>query len=167
MNDDKRTHNAENTNVLLHTANNVPLNEEIRIHNYSKRRYLTKREILDLVESKFNQGITIIDVKNRFNIGKTEAQRTIKYFHTIGLLFTAQDLTNEGLEFPFMRNSNPQHYYTTSKKFEIVDQKSIIFTILIAYTIFLLAQINESDLIKRKRKTRMRMRMKIQRGEYE
>jgi hypothetical protein len=52
-------------------------------------------------------------------VNKTKAQRKLKYFHERDVLFTAKDLTLEGIS--ILQNKSPQQYFPTCIKAEIVE----------------------------------------------
>ena len=60
------------------------------------------------------KGLTIRDLITKFSVKKSQAQRSFKYFHSTGILFTAQDLIRQGID--LLQNKNPQEYYPTCIK---------------------------------------------------
>ena len=55
----------------------------------------------------------------KFSIKKGQAQRSLKHFHPVGVLFTAQDLISEGIH--LLQNKNPQEYFAVCMKAEILE----------------------------------------------
>lgn len=107
-------------NVLLDTNNSVPLDQDTRI--YLKRKYISKNQISELAESKGIKGITIHDIQKN-NASIKSAQRQLKYFHDLRVLFTAQDLINQDIQLPpTFRNRRPQRYYAYSKKADLIEK---------------------------------------------
>jgi hypothetical protein len=104
--------------VLLHGFENVPIHEV----GHSSRKYIFEKTIQDLATKKYEEsgyGITFEDVKTSFCVPKPKAQRSLKYFHDNGVLFTAKDLTSQGIN--FISNTNPQQYFSTSIKPNILE----------------------------------------------
>jgi len=103
--------------VPLSIIENVPNQEDTHIDLC--KRYVTKKQITKFAESKGIRGITIYDLQQP----KKNAQRRLKHFCESGVLFTARDLVNQGIELPpNFRNHRPQRYYPTSKKPEIIEK---------------------------------------------
>jgi len=108
-------------NEPLPITENVLLSEET--HTSTKRNYVTKKQILDLAESKGSDGLTLYDIKVDLRLSKRAGQRKLKYFHAKKVLFTAQDLIEQGLELPpTFKNRRPQRYYATSIKAGILEK---------------------------------------------
>jgi hypothetical protein len=66
----------------------------------SLRRYKTKDIVEKKAIEKYQQnglGITFEDIEREFSLNKAKAQRTLKYFHDIQVLFAANDLILEGI----------------------------------------------------------------------
>ncbi|MFZ0513841.1 MAG: hypothetical protein WAM14_19700, partial [Candidatus Nitrosopolaris sp.] len=59
------------------------------------------------------------DIERGFSVNKTKAQRSLKYFHAANVLFTANDLILEGIT--ALPNKNPQQYFPTCIKAEIIE----------------------------------------------
>jgi hypothetical protein len=117
---DKECRDARNTNVPLHEDNNAPIDKEIRIVG---RGYITKKRVSVLAECYGKRGITFHEIMIAFKTEKTNAQRRIKYFHQSKVLFTAQDLIDQGIELPpTFKNHIPQKYYATSMKADIIEK---------------------------------------------
>jgi hypothetical protein len=86
-------------------------------HDIKTRNYTTKKTIEDLAEQKYRacgKGIKFEDLKRRFSVNKPQAQQCLKHFHEVGVLFTAQDLTSQGID--LISNTNPQQYFRMSIK---------------------------------------------------
>ena len=64
-------------------------------------------------------GITFEDLTTRFRIKRPQAQRSLKHFHARGILFTAVDLINQGIN--LIQNTNPQQYFPTCIKADIIE----------------------------------------------
>jgi hypothetical protein len=63
--------------------------------------------------------ITFQDLMKEFSINKKSAQRMIKFSHLKNTLFTGNDLISEGIG--LLRNTNPQQYFPSSIKAEILE----------------------------------------------
>jgi hypothetical protein len=88
----------------------------------SLRKYKTKEIVEKIAIEKYQKnglGITIEDIGGNFSINKVKAQRKLKYFHERDILFTANDLTLEGIT--VLQNKSPQHYFPTCIKSKIVE----------------------------------------------
>ena len=108
-------------NVPLCKDDNVPLDELVQ--QYRKRQYLRSTTVTNLAVRKGIKGITWIEVRNEVSCSKKKAQRKLKELHSKRLLFTAQDLRNQGLELPStFGNRKPQRYFATSIKSNIIEQ---------------------------------------------
>ena len=106
--------------VPIGSEENVPL--EQLVHSLSPRKYIKRKSLEDLALDKASKGITWKDLRDKFSCSKGEAQRKLKYFHSKRLLFTAQDLMDQGLDLPpTFRNQKPQVYYACSRKAEIIE----------------------------------------------
>jgi hypothetical protein len=64
-------------------------------------------------------GITFEDVIKELSVTKAEAQRKLKYFHDSNVLFTAKDLSDEGIT--LLPNTSPQQFFPTCIKAEIIE----------------------------------------------
>jgi hypothetical protein len=67
----------------------------------SLRKYKTKEIVEKIAIEKYQKNgldITIEDIERSFSINKANAQRKLKYFHERDILFTANDLTLEGMK---------------------------------------------------------------------
>lgn len=87
-----------------------------------QRRTISKSYIRTLAIEKYyacGNGIQYRDVMESFQVGKNQAQRTLKYFHH-KVLFTASDLKSEDLY--LLQNKNPQQYFPICKKAEIIEK---------------------------------------------
>jgi hypothetical protein len=87
--------------------------------------YITKHNVEKIAIEKYRKnglGITFEDIKRRFSVNKTEAQRKLKYFHGRDVLFTAKDITFEAPG--ILENKSPQRYFPTRIKAEIIEGKS-------------------------------------------
>ena len=121
MADDSSIHSYTSRNVPISSGENVPL-EEVG-HSLSLRKYIKRRSIEDLAIERTSKGITWEDIRDKLSCSKDKAQRKLKYFHSKGVLFTAQDLIDQGLDLPpTFRNRNPQRYYARSKKADIIEE---------------------------------------------
>ncbi len=65
------------------------------------------------------KGITIEDITDKCGVKKSKAQRSLKYFHSKGVLFTANNLIREGIH--LLQNKNPQEYFAACMKAEMVE----------------------------------------------
>jgi hypothetical protein len=105
-------------NVLVRQVRNVPLKQDIL-----KRKYINYKEFSNYVAEAGSIGITYTHIQNKFACNKKQAQRTLKYFHARGLLFTAKDLITQRLEMPpTFKNSHPQRYYSTLLRPSIIEK---------------------------------------------
>jgi hypothetical protein len=96
----------------------------------STRKYISNKEIEDIAMQKYRRGghgITFDDIRREFSVNKDKAQRRLKYFHAKEVLFTANDLTSEGIN--VLKNKSPQEYFPTCIRAEIIEaltkQKSV------------------------------------------
>lgn len=108
-------------NVSIGSGKNVPL-EQLG-HSLGPRKYVKSKNLEELAIEKSSKGITWKDLRDNFSCSKDEAQRKLKYFHSKRVLFTAQDLMDQGLNLPpTFGNRNPQRYYATSIKADIIEK---------------------------------------------
>ena len=95
---------TENNTVLHHTVlhhedENVSVNEVVHVGRC--RKPITKEIVESLATEKYRingKGLTIRDLITKFSVKKSQAQRSFKYFHSTGVLFTAQDLIRQGID---------------------------------------------------------------------
>jgi hypothetical protein len=107
-------------NVLVTTNRNVPLVEVD--HTRCVRKYISKKMIEELAIEKYKSngnGITFEDIERKFLVKKSKAQRSLKYLHERGVLFTAQDLLRQGVN--LIPNKNPQQYFPSYMKADIIE----------------------------------------------
>lgn len=107
-------------NVLPQKDESVPVAEPVQVVCCRKR--ITKEIVESLAIEKYRangNGITIDDITTKCSVKKSKAQRSLKYFHSIEVLFTAQDLKREGID--LLQNENPQKYYATCIKAEVLE----------------------------------------------
>ena len=110
-----------NENVPIGSEENVPL-EQLG-HSLGPRKYIKRKTLEELAIEKARKGITWKDIRDKFSCNKDKARRKLKYFHSKKVLFTAQDLIDQGLDLPAtFRNRKPQRYYARSIKAEIIEQ---------------------------------------------
>lgn len=86
------------------------------------RRYIKQKRIEDIAVQKYRsngRGITFQDVMTEFPVNKSSAQRMLKFSHAKNILFTGNDLMSEGIG--ILGNTNPQQYFPSSIKAEIVE----------------------------------------------
>lgn len=120
--------NTDDKDVLVQKDDNVPVSELVQVGCCQKQ--ITKETIGLLAIQKYRtnrKGITIEDLTTKCSIKKPNAQRSLKYFHSISVLFTAQDLTLQGIN--LLQNKNPQEYFPTCIKAEIIEnlkRKSVL-----------------------------------------
>lgn len=108
-----------NDNVPLHRGNNVLVSKALR--GRSCRLYVTKDKIEDIAIQNYRSrgdGITFHDLERNILLNKSKAQRRLKHFHIRGILFTAEDLINQGIY--LIQNTNPQQYFPVCIKAEII-----------------------------------------------
>ena len=99
---------------------NVPVKEVVHVGRC--RKPITKEIVESLATEKYRingKGLTIRDLITKFPVKKSQAQRSFKYFHSTGVLFTAQDLIRQGID--LLQNKNPQDYYATCIRGEILE----------------------------------------------
>ena len=109
------------TNVPSCVDNIVPPFEEIQVS--FRRKYINRKQILNLAESHGKRGVTFHDVIKAYNVRQNVAQRTLKYFHAKKILFTVHDLVEQGIEIPpTFKNHIPQRYYDNSIKADILEK---------------------------------------------
>jgi hypothetical protein len=114
------SHNNNNNNVLDATSESVPVAEVVQ--SIVCRKYISEDEIKEIAVEKYRSngdGITFKDLRTRFSLKKAQAQRRLKYFHTKGILFTAEDLVNQGND--LIQNTNPQRYFAACIKADIIE----------------------------------------------
>lgn len=107
-------------NVLLQKDESVPVTELVQVG--CCRKLITKEIVESLAIKKYRangKGISIEDLEIKCSVKKSKAQRSLKYFHSIGVLFTAQNLISQGI--CLLHNRNPQEYFATSMKAEIIE----------------------------------------------
>ena len=116
--------------INLSTIKSVPLICDQSVphiesaHNNSPIQYISKEQITQLAIDKYRasgNGIKFNDVRDAFNIKKEKARHSLKYFHRRTVLFTAKDLVSQGIY--LIKNKNPQQYYPTCIKAEILENK--------------------------------------------
>ena len=86
-----------------------------------RRNYISEHNIDEIAIEKYRstrKGTTFNDVRQRFQVKKSQAQRSLKHFHTKGILFTAEDLVNQGID--LIQNTNPQQYFRVCIKADII-----------------------------------------------
>jgi hypothetical protein len=132
----------------LAAANAVPSDRDVVLHSENKsdpvkelahRGRARKQIIRELVESlaveKYRanrKGITIEDLETKFLVKKSQAQRSFKYYHSLGILFTPHDLIQQGIK--LLQNKNPQEYYATCIKGEILENAKKRSSVLVQPT---------------------------------
>lgn len=113
-------------------SKNVPSRQKISVQKNhfgqsgKPRRYIKKEQIKEIAKSKYRQngsGITYRDIIENLRISKPKAQRTLKHFHTKKFLFTAQDLKSQDIHIKGMKRENPQRYYLSEMKAEIINNR--------------------------------------------
>ena len=67
-----------------------------------------------------------------FRVKKHQAQRSLKYFHSKHILFTAEDLINQGID--FIQNTNPQQYFPSYIKADIIQDLKKRHSVLVEPT---------------------------------
>jgi hypothetical protein len=110
---------SDDKNVLLQLYENALVDE---LERSTLRAYISKEKIEEIAIEKYRsngKGITFKDVITKFSIEKPRAQRSLKHFHATGVLFTAEDLICQGID--LVGNKNPQQYFPTNIKAEILD----------------------------------------------
>jgi hypothetical protein len=121
MTDDSSIRSHTSRNVPIGSGENVPL-EEVG-HSLGPRKYIKRRNMEHLAIERTSKGITWEDIRDKFSCRKDQAQRKLKYLYSKGVLFTAKDLIDQGLDLPpTFRNRNPQRYYARSKKAVIIEE---------------------------------------------
>jgi hypothetical protein len=88
----------------------------------SIRNYISKEKVETIAIEKYREnglGITFEDMRREFSVNKAKAQQKLKYFRVRGVLFTAKDLALEGIT--GIPNKNPQQYFPTCIKSEIIE----------------------------------------------
>ncbi len=115
----------DDKNVPITRLENVP-NGDL-VHHYIKpRNYITKKQVKEIAEKNLQSnglGITFKDIMDNFNVGKRKAQRTLKHLRTKTFLFTAEDLTKQGIHLKGLERENPQRYYLTEMKAKIIESR--------------------------------------------
>lgn len=114
-------------NVQDASSRNVHDHEDILYDTHSifkgkeKRRYVFAKEISDFAKEKGIRGLTYLDLMIKFRITKKQAQRTIKHMKEAKILFGANDRKLKGV--PGFKNTNPQTYYASCIRNQIVEKK--------------------------------------------
>jgi hypothetical protein len=101
----------------------------------SLRKYKSQDIVEKIAIEKYREnglGITFQDIQREFSVSKSNAQQKLKHFHGRKVLFTAKDLILEGI--PVLENTNPQHYFPTSIRSEIIKGRSKQKNVLIGPT---------------------------------
>lgn len=112
--------NASVKNVPVQIGRNVLVGKIGR--SIVHRRCITEEKIKEIAIEKYKstgKGITIQDVIERFALKKQQAQRSLKHFHAKGIIFTAEDLINQGIY--LIQNTNPQQYFAVCVKADILE----------------------------------------------
>jgi hypothetical protein len=107
-------------NVLPQSGESVPVAEPVQVGCCGK--LITKKIVKSCAIEKYRangKGITIEDMTAKCVVKKSRAQRSLKYFHSTGVLFTAKDLMREGIH--LLQNRNPQEYFASCMKAEILE----------------------------------------------
>src|SRR5918994_2339364 len=110
----------DGSNVLPQKDESIPVTELVQVGRCQK--LITKEIVESLAIEKYRangKGITIEDLKIKCSVKKSKAQRSLKYFHSTGVLFTAQDLIRQDID--LLQNKNPQEYFATCIKAEILE----------------------------------------------
>jgi hypothetical protein len=97
----------------------VPIGE--LVHGVSYRKYISEDEVKEFAIEKYKsngKGIIFKDIVKRFPVKKSHAQRSLKYFRTKDILFTAEDLLRQGIN--LIRNKSLQEYSPTCIKANII-----------------------------------------------
>lgn len=90
-------------------------------HNVFRQNYILEQKIKEFAIEKYKssrEGITFEDVMETFAVKKSQSQRSLKHFHAKEILFTAEDLISQGID--LVRNKNPQQYFPTCIKADII-----------------------------------------------
>jgi hypothetical protein len=110
-----------NKNVPIGSEGNVPL-EQLG-HSLGPPKYVKRSSLEELAIEKASNGITLEDIRDKFSCSKYKAQRKLKHLYSKRVLFTAQDLIDQGLDLrPTFRNRKPQRYYASSIKADIIEK---------------------------------------------
>ncbi len=113
------------------SRNNVPIPSRKSVHNehlvptYVHRNYIKSERVKELAEKKYEEngkGITIQDIIIECGLSKLKAQRKVKHLLRQKILFTAQDLKNEGITIKRIKRERPQRYYSISNKTGIIER---------------------------------------------
>jgi hypothetical protein len=105
--------------VPVQIGGSVP-NDEV-VHRAGCNR-TSQRSVEGLAVEKFKScglGITFKDIQVRFHVKKPRAQRSLKHYHAKKVLFTAEELIRQGID--YLRNTNPQQYFPTCIRAEIIE----------------------------------------------
>jgi hypothetical protein len=90
------------------------------------RKYVKQEQIEETAIQKYRSnghGITFRDIMTEFSISKkSNAQRMLKFSHAKNILFTGNDLMSEGIV--LLTNTNPQQYFPSSVKAQIIENLS-------------------------------------------
>jgi hypothetical protein len=105
--------------VPVQTGGSVPNGEVVHIVGCNR---ISQRYIEGLAVEKYKScglGITFEDIRERFQVTKRQAQRSIKYYHVKKVLFTAGEHIRQGID--YLRNTNPQQYFPSCIRAEIIE----------------------------------------------
>ncbi len=117
---------------MKESINNVPIRSRKNVPNdglvlgIDRRRYVKRDEVNELADYKYTSngmGITFNDIISRFGVSKKKAQRTLKHLRMDKVLFTIEDLVEEGITLNGLKRTNPQEYYSTKMKAKIIEDK--------------------------------------------
>jgi hypothetical protein len=116
-------------NVLPQRDESVPVAEPVQVGCCGKQITKEMMEVLAIEKYRANgKGITINDITSKYSVKKSKAQRSLKYFHSRDVLFTAQDLVREGIH--LLQNKNPQEYFAACMKAEILESQKYVPNLL-------------------------------------
>jgi len=119
----------EDSSIPSHPLKIVPIGSEENVpleqlgHSLGPRKYLKRSSLEEMAIGKESNGITWKDIAEKFSCSQGKAQRKLKYLHSKRVLFTAQDLIDQGINLPpTFRDRKPQRYYASSIKADIIEE---------------------------------------------
>ncbi len=121
---------ANNISESEVNTNNVPMPSKINVQNdglvlsIDRRKYVKKEEVNELADYKYTSngmGITFNDMISHFGMSKKKAQRALKHLRMDKVLFTGEDLAEEGIIINGLKRTIPQEYYSTAMKAKIIE----------------------------------------------
>src|SRR5690349_12993139 len=118
---DKTVDRSESKNVLNIQEKNI-LNQKTALKS-KKRKYHHWQEIHRFAQKKYEDsgnGIAFTDLMKEFKMKKGLSQQILKTLRRRKVLFTGRDLHQEGIRIKGFGKRNPEIYYPTKLKHELI-----------------------------------------------